>query len=202
MFDFAWTEIALIGVVALVAIGPKDLPVAIKAVAEMVKKARRMAGEFQTHVDEMVREANLHEVRDQFNDLRRMDIKGKILNAVDGDRTIRKTIDENPFDFKPAPPPVPVADASPGLTDAVVSELAVAERPQHVIPAPADTPAPGASDVAADTAGDASGAAPSFLPPTVVAAGRPSSRSLPPAFVPPAVVAASARRRDYASPYA
>ncbi len=110
MFDFAWTEIALIGVVALVAIGPKDLPVAIKAVAEMVKKARRMAGEFQTHVDEMVREANLSEVRDQFNDLRRMDIKGKILDAVDGDKTIRNTMAENPlsgFDINPAPPPVP-----------------------------------------------------------------------------------------------
>ncbi len=196
MFDFAWTEIALIGVVALVAIGPKDLPVAIKAVAEMVKKARRMAGEFQTHVDEMVREANLHEVRDQFNDLRRMDIKGKILNAVDGDRTIRKTIEENPFDFKPAPPPVPVADASTAPTDAVLSELAVAERPEHVIPAPAEAPAPEEAGLETETA------APSFLPPTVVAAGRPSSRSLPPAFVPPAVVAASARRRDYASPYA
>jgi sec-independent protein translocase protein TatB len=196
MFDFAWTEIALIGVVALVAIGPKDLPVAIKAVAEMVKKARRMAGEFQTHVDEMVREANLHEVRDQFNDLRRMDIKGKILEAVDGDKTIRNTIKDNPFEFKPAPPPVPVADtapAAPGLDDAVVTELAVAEHPAHVIPAPTPEQEPAES---------AEAAAPSFLPPTVVAAGRPSSRSLPPAFVPPAVVAASTRRRDYASPYA
>ena len=97
MFDFAWSEIALIGVVALVAIGPKDLPVAIKTVADLVKKARKMAGEFQTHVDEMVREANLGEVRDQFNDLRRMDIKGKILDAVDGDKTIRKTIADNPL---------------------------------------------------------------------------------------------------------
>ena len=59
MFDFAWSEIALIGVVALIAIGPKDMPVAIRAVTDMIKKARRMAGEFQTHVDEMVREADL-----------------------------------------------------------------------------------------------------------------------------------------------
>ena len=66
-----------------------------------------MAGEFQTHVDEMVREANLGEVRDQFNDLRRMDIKGKILGAVDGDGSLRKTIANNPFDINPAPPPVP-----------------------------------------------------------------------------------------------
>jgi len=65
MFDFAWSEIALIGVVALIAIGPKDMPAAIKSVTDVIKKARRMASEFQTHVDEMVRDANLQEVRDQ-----------------------------------------------------------------------------------------------------------------------------------------
>ncbi len=65
MFDFAWSEIALIGVVALVLIGPKDMPVALKAVTGHVKKARRMAAEFQTHVDDMVKDADLGEVRDQ-----------------------------------------------------------------------------------------------------------------------------------------
>ena len=40
MFDFSMSEIALIGVVALVLIGPKDLPVAVKAVTGMIKKAR------------------------------------------------------------------------------------------------------------------------------------------------------------------
>ena len=108
MFDFAWTEIALIGVVALVAIGPKDLPVAIKAVSELVKKARRMAGEFQTHVDEMMKDADLKDVKDSFNELRRMDIKGKILGAVDGDRSIRNVMTDNPIDqrFDVKPPPV------------------------------------------------------------------------------------------------
>ena len=110
MFDFAWSEIALIGVVALIAIGPKDMPVAIKAVAQMVKKARRMASEFQTHVDEMVREANLHEVRDHINDIRSMDIKGKILNAVDNDGSLRRTINERPYNASP-PPVTPVVPA-------------------------------------------------------------------------------------------
>ena len=115
MFDFAWSEIALIGVVALIAIGPKDMPVAIKAVAQMVKKARRMAAEFQTHVDEMVREANLHEVRDHINDIRSMDIKGKILNAVDNDGSLRRTINERPYNAAPPPvtPVVPAADIAP-----------------------------------------------------------------------------------------
>ncbi len=113
MFDFAWSEIALIGIVALVAIGPKDLPVAIKAVAALIKKARRMAGEFQVHVDEMMREADLQDVRQEFNDLRRMDIKGKILSAVDSDGTIRKTMTDNPLaastTLTTPPPPVETA---------------------------------------------------------------------------------------------
>src|SRR5947209_17708907 len=117
MFDFAWSEFALIGVVALVLIGPKDLPVAIKAIAETIKKARRMAGEFQTHVDEMVREANLQEVRDQFNDLRRMDIKGQILKAVDEDGSIRSSLTPPPMDFSPPPPTVPVPDSASALSE-------------------------------------------------------------------------------------
>ncbi len=133
MFDLAWSEIALIGVVALIAIGPKDMPVAIKTVAQMVKKARRMAGEFQTHVDEMVREANLHEVRDHINDIRSMDIKGKILSAVDGDGSIRRTMSDSPFNAAP-PPVTPVVHEAP--TDTVVPSHA-----EHVIAAPEPPPA-------------------------------------------------------------
>jgi sec-independent protein translocase protein TatB len=136
MFDLAWSEIALIGVVALIAIGPKDMPVAIKAVAQMVKKARRMAGEFQTHVDEMVREANLHEVRDQINEIRSMDIKGKILNAVDDDGSIRRTMADRPFN--PSPPPVtPVVHDAP-------AETVVQPHADHAIAAPDAAPASGA----------------------------------------------------------
>ena len=58
MIDVSWQEILVIAVVAVVVIGPKDLPVAIRTVAGWVKKAREMAGEFQRGVDEMV---ELHE---------------------------------------------------------------------------------------------------------------------------------------------
>ena len=188
MFDFAWSEIALVGVVALIAIGPKDLPVAIKTVAELVKKARRMAGEFQTHVDEMVKEANLHEVRDTFDDLRRMDIKGKILSAVDGDGTLRKTIADRPFDIHPAPPPVPVHDspAADALTEAVV-----AERPELAMGALPEEPA-----LPLEPQGP-----PSFIPPSIAAVGLPVPPPPPPAFVPPAAVAAVAGARR-SSPFA
>jgi len=164
MFDFAWSEIALIGVVALIAIGPKDLPVAIKAVAGLVKKARKMAGEFQVHVDEMVREADLHEVRQEFNDLRRMDIKGKILNAMDGDGTLRKTMAENPLAATPGPLVTP-----PPLT-----ETAVPATAEHVIAAPDAAPAP---------------APPAFIPPDAAhAAPAPAPApvdDLIPSMIPP-----------------
>ena len=94
MFDFAWSEIAIIGVVALIAIGPKDMPVAIRTVTNMVKKARKMAGEFQTHVDEMVREANLDEVKNQINEIRNFDLKDTIEKAVDADGTLRNAFSD------------------------------------------------------------------------------------------------------------
>ena len=52
------------------------MPAAIRAVTNALKKARRMAAEFQTHVDEMVREANLDEVRKEFQQIRNFDFKG------------------------------------------------------------------------------------------------------------------------------
>jgi sec-independent protein translocase protein TatB len=97
MFDFAWSEIALIGVVALVLIGPKDLPVAIKAVSEVVKKMRRMAGEFQSHVDEMVKDTSIAEVRQQIAEIRNFDIRGEIEKAVDADGSLRKTFADDPL---------------------------------------------------------------------------------------------------------
>ena len=165
MFDFAWTEIALIGVVALVAIGPKDMPGAIKAVANMVKKARRMAGEFQTHVDEMVREANLDEVRNQINELRSMDVKGMVEKAVDGDGSIRQGF-SNPM----------TKDGT--ATPATPQEGRVLDRPAATVVPPA--PAPDA---------------PAFVPPEVArraalmplpaAAPAPAAPPVIPAFVPP-----------------
>jgi sec-independent protein translocase protein TatB len=82
MFDFAWSEIALIAVVAMIAIGPKDMPVAMRAVTGWIKKARRMAAEFQTHVDEMMREADLSEVRNSINDIRQFDFRTEVEKAI------------------------------------------------------------------------------------------------------------------------
>ena len=147
MLDFAWSEIALIAGVALVLIGPKDLPIAVKAITGMVKKARRMAAEFQTHVDEMVREADLGEVRDQFREIRRMDIRGTIARAVDSDGSIRKSLQD------------PLRDPPPVVTTPVEA------LPEHTIATPAiESPAPAFIPPQATPAATVV-AAPAFIPP-------------------------------------
>ncbi|MCH4092536.1 Sec-independent protein translocase protein TatB [Acetobacter sp.] len=106
MFDFAWSEFALIGVVALLVIGPKDMPTAIRSVAKVVKKARRLASDFQGHVDEMVREADLGEVRDQVRQFRSLNVRSQIMRTIDNDGSLRRTFDDptlkgRPFDDRP-----------------------------------------------------------------------------------------------------
>ncbi len=89
MFGLAWSEVMLIGAVALIAIGPKDLPVAIKAVTQAIKKARRLAAEFQSHVDELVREVDISGVTDTINELRNFDVTSTVQKAVDPDGSLK-----------------------------------------------------------------------------------------------------------------
>ena len=103
MFDFAWSEIALIGVVALIAIGPKDMPVAVRGIAQTVKKLRRMAGEFQGHFDEMLREADLGDVKTSIDELRSLNPKSMVQRAMDPDGSVSRAF-ADPFREHPVAP--------------------------------------------------------------------------------------------------
>lgn len=63
MFDIGWSEFMLIGIVALIVIGPKELPSVLRTVGKTVTKLRRMAGEFQGQFNEALREAELSDIR-------------------------------------------------------------------------------------------------------------------------------------------
>jgi sec-independent protein translocase protein TatB len=65
MLDMSWGEIMVIGAVALIVIGPKDLPKALRTIGQMTGKLRRMAAEFQGQFNEAMREAELDEVKKQ-----------------------------------------------------------------------------------------------------------------------------------------
>ena len=164
MFGFDWSEIALIAGVALVLIGPKDMPVAIRTITGMIKKARRMAGEFQGHVDEMLREANLDDIKNSINEIRNFDLKGAMEKHVDPDGSLRETFTHNPLD--------PAAEVTPAETHG-----------PEVEPAPEIEPAP-----LSVTAEPAVPVVPAFLPPGAIAPALPvpmPEEPEPPAFVPP-----------------
>ena len=69
MFDIGWPELMLVMVVALIVIGPKDLPAAIRTVTTVLRKVRGMAAEFQSGLDEIAREAGVDEVKKSIEDV-------------------------------------------------------------------------------------------------------------------------------------
>lgn len=66
MFDLGWSELLLVAAVALIVIGPKDLPVAMRAVGRWVGKARAMSRHVRAGFDEMVRQAELEEMEKEW----------------------------------------------------------------------------------------------------------------------------------------
>lgn len=172
MLGLDWTELALIAVVAVVVIGPKDLPEAVRGVAKGIQKLRRMAGQFQTQVDEVVREAKLEDVRSQINEIRSFDIRSVVEKEVDKDGALRKTFTEDPI----GNPLKDAWDTNPAETGAIVT------------PPPEPEPAWPPSS--------APQGAPAFVPPGVAASAAPpppvAAAPAPPAFVPPAAVPPSA----------
>ena len=83
LLDFGWSELMLIGLVALVVIGPKDLPRALRVAGFWVRKARTLSREFQSSVEQMVREAELDEMRQELNKATQIDLDREFRNTVD-----------------------------------------------------------------------------------------------------------------------
>jgi len=82
MFDLGWDEMLVIGVVALVVLGPKELPNALRTVSTLMKNARKLAGEFQSGVNEIIREADLDEARKKLNEVQSLN-KNQIQKAIE-----------------------------------------------------------------------------------------------------------------------
>lgn len=69
MFDVSWSELVLIGVIALIVIGPKELPSVLRAVGHWSAKIRRMAAEFQGQFQEAMREAEMADLKKQVDEI-------------------------------------------------------------------------------------------------------------------------------------
>ena len=83
MFDIGWIEMAVIALIALVILGPNELPKAMRSLAKWTRKARGMAREFQSGIDDMVREADMEETRKAIESAKTLDIGKKMEETID-----------------------------------------------------------------------------------------------------------------------
>jgi len=126
-FDIGWSELLVIGVVALVFIGPKDLPRALRVAGYWFRKARTLSREFQNSVDQMIREAELDEMREQLKKATEFDINKEFQKTVDPTGELAESMKppDIPDFFEPASSrPVSEPAATPGSADAAAAETA------------------------------------------------------------------------------
>ena len=137
MLDVGWSEMAIVAVVALFVIGPKELPRALRTVGRYAGKIKAVAREFQDSIDDAVREAELDDVKKQIESVGKMNFGKSISDAIDPEGEIEKGMnipksilgasgDSKPSDEKEAEPEAPAETA-----DVAVPTLA--DKP---IPAP------------------------------------------------------------------
>jgi sec-independent protein translocase protein TatB len=155
MFDISWGELVLIGVVALIVIGPKELPTVLRTAGQWMTKMRRMAAEFQGQFQEAMREAEFADLKQQVESI---GDPTQALNDLNPLETAQKELDSA---FAPKPEPTPSGEPqSPAADTDATAPTAAAETNVSPSgePAPAQTdstvptePAPAQSASAAPT---------------------------------------------------
>jgi sec-independent protein translocase protein TatB len=143
MFDLSWGEVLVIGGVALIVIGPKDLPKALRTVGQMTAKMRRMAGEFQAQFNEAMREAELDEVKKQIEGVNQSVASlGAGLNPIQTVRDeLKGAIDTQPSAATAAGAPAPMIGPDAHADPADPADLPSVDLPT-VPPPPREPPLP------------------------------------------------------------
>jgi sec-independent protein translocase protein TatB len=137
MFDIGWSEMAVILMVALIVIGPKDLPRVARTIGKWTGKARAMAREFQRSLDDMAREAELQDIKKEMDKLSRTDVRHRIEETIDPEGELRRGLAaptgagkkpraEQPAD--PLPPPATVPLPEPAAAASESTTTAPAEK--------------------------------------------------------------------------
>ena len=151
MLDIGWSEMALILMVALIVIGPKDLPRVARTIGKWTGKARGMAREFQRSLEDMAREAELQDIKSEMDKLSRVDVRHRLEETIDPEGELRRSLaapigsdpefNDPPYDEPAVPEPPKVAQVP-------------APAPPTPLPAPApDTPPASTESPAAKATG-------------------------------------------------
>jgi sec-independent protein translocase protein TatB len=122
MFDIGWGEFVVIGIVALIAIGPKELPGVLRTAGQWMGKIKRMAGEFQGQFNEALREAEMADIKKHADELT------SAVSTFDPMANAQKEM-ESAFGGNVTPPPGAAevaADTAANVPAAPLPEIAVA----------------------------------------------------------------------------
>src|SRR5262245_25007918 len=138
MFDIGWSELLVIGIVALIAIGPKELPGVLRAVGTYMGKIRRMASEFQGQFQEAMREAEMADLKKSVDEM--TESATKSFTDFDPIGSVRKEIDSFTAD------PLKDNAATPVTAPETVSPEAAAPSTPAPVSADAVIPQPAAAD--------------------------------------------------------
>ena len=172
MFDIGWSEFVVIAVVALIAIGPKELPGVLRMVGQWIGKARKMASEFQGQFQEAMREAEMADLKKSFDEVKEAATglsTGNIMTSLQKDVSeslqigdIDKPAIDKPVDAQVAsaidvPVTTPTTPAAPTPETFVEAEAhAAASEPLAIVseigpePAPQDIASAAQPDVLKD----------------------------------------------------
>src|SRR5690625_2501938 len=158
MFDVGWTELLVIGVLALIVVGPRDLPQLLRTVGQWVGKIKRMAREFQRTMEDAAREADItefKELRDLKKEMSNLDLRKQATKA-------RSYLNQ----------PVKSAPGGAAAGGAVETTSAGATEAASVAPASAGGEATSSSRVSGDAPGES---APARVPPLTEVATEPAN---------------------------
>jgi len=150
MFDIGWSELVVIAVVALVVIGPKELPTTLRTIGKMTARARKVAGEFRAQFDEAMREAELDDVRQTIADAQKLNPMNSLREAMNPLRDMGNEIKADlqraatPDNAAPAATPLP-SEPVPGVASGLPEALAAASTAPAVSSNPPPVAAPEAA---------------------------------------------------------
>ena len=114
MFEIGWSELVVIAVVALIAIGPKELPGVLRMVGQWMGKARKMAAEFQGQFQEAMREAEMADLKKSFDEVKEAATgftSGNVMTSLEKDVGNALRIDDIDKPVAAIDPPVTSIDA-------------------------------------------------------------------------------------------
>jgi sec-independent protein translocase protein TatB len=147
MFDISWTEFVLIGVVALIVIGPKELPAVLRTLGQYTRKVRSMAADFQSQFQEAMREAEMADLKKQVDDL------ATGIKQYDPLKDVRADLESVGKDIQSSldKPAATASDVVAAATGPVAPEAI--ENSAPAVSAPEAAAAPGTSEIVAAATG-------------------------------------------------